>query len=129
MGRILIADDDPDLSELISLSLTRRGHEVETVYDGASAVDQAASGRFEAIILDFHMPERTGSEAAQEIRKHPQCETVPIVLLTASATPAEIREALEAGVDVYLPKPFSPKSLGERLEDLLRNGRPERPAS
>lgn len=129
MGHILVADDDPDLSDLIALSLQRADHDVHVVQDGAAAVDAAATGQFDAIILDFHMPERTGAEAAREIRKQSRCATVPIVLLTASATPAEIREALESGVDVYLPKPFSPKSLRERLEDLLLNGRPERSAS
>lgn len=123
MGRILVADDDLDLSELIALALENRGHEVDVVHHGAAVVDAAATGCFDVVVLDFHMPHLTGAEAAAAIRALPEGGDVPILLLTASATRSEIREALDAGADVHLAKPFSPKELGAQVADLMR-GRP-----
>ena len=117
MASILVADDDHDVLDLVKFALTAIGHEVETVTDGAEAIARFEPGHFDLVCLDFSMPTLDGVAAAEAI--HARAPEVPILMLTASATPGDIDRAQNAGVSSHMAKPFRVAELRERVDWLL----------
>ena len=115
--RILVADDDKNICELLRLYLQKEGFEVETVYDGNMAVQNALRGDFDALILDIMMPALDGIEALKQIRK---TSNIPVIMLTAKGETIDKVLGLEFGADDYMVKPFEPKELIARVKALLR---------
>jgi DNA-binding response OmpR family regulator len=115
--KILIADDDRDLRELVGFSLAQAGFFVLKAADGTAAIDQFAAELPDLVILDINMPGRSGFEACEEIRRRSR---VPVMMLTARGEEADLVRALELGADDYLTKPFSPRTLIARVRALLR---------
>ncbi|MGE5548705.1 MAG: response regulator [Solirubrobacterales bacterium] len=123
---LLLVEDNPVNRRVAGGMLTRRGHRVMTVDDGAQAVDAVAEQRFDVVLMDRHMPVMDGIEAARAIRALPApAGEVPILALTAAVTPAEIQECLAAGMNDFVPKPFSPEQLVDALSRLV-GGKPGR---
>jgi two-component system sensor histidine kinase/response regulator len=129
--RILVAEDQAVNRRLVTTFLERRGHTVEAVEDGRSAVHAAThpdtAGSYDVVIMDLQMPELGGLEATQEIRKHEATSGrhVPIVALTAHAMQGDRERCLKAGMDDYLPKPIDPNLLiatVEGFDDPTRSG-------
>lgn len=119
MKRILIADDDPASSELLTYFLRAEGFEVATATDGNRALDLAMNGDFELIILDFHMPMYDGGEVLEMVRKRRLLHPVKVIALTADESP-EVRTALEGGhVDGFLTKPVELTQLRREIHRLL----------
>ncbi len=116
MSRLLLADDDTELCDLLTDYLGTHGFEVQTVHDGEAAVAQAMSGH-EAIILDIMMPKRDGLSALTEIRR---MSRIPILMLTARGDDVDRILGLEMGADDYLPKPFNPRELAARIKAIIR---------
>ncbi len=116
MPRILIADDDPLLCELIAFKLEAAGHDVQVTPDGQAALDAARSNPPDMIVLDSMMPILTGPEVLRELKRSPETEAVPVIMLTARKGQADIVEALRAGAADYLTKPFLPDELAARIE-------------
>jgi DNA-binding response OmpR family regulator len=119
VARIVIADDDADIRELVVFKLRHGGHDVIPVADGAAAVEACASQRPDLVILDVMMPGMSGLDAARALREDETLAGLPIIMLTARAQESDIEQGFEAGADDYVVKPFSPRELASRVEAVL----------
>jgi len=115
--KILVADDDPHISELISLYLTKEGYEVKTASDGKEALTLFTSFHPSLVVLDIMMPEMDGYEVCKQIRK---TSKTPIIMLTAKSDTFDKVLGLELGADDYMVKPFDNKELVARVKAVLR---------
>ncbi len=121
---VLVADDDPDILELVLLGLNRAGYATVPARDGAEALEVAAARTPDVAVLDVMMPHMDGCEVTRRLRATPATSSILIVLLTALAEDSEAERGLAAGADAYMKKPFSPRVLADRVKSLLdgRNG-------
>jgi DNA-binding response OmpR family regulator len=115
--KILIADDDRDLRELIGFTLTQAGYLVMKSGDGPSAVQTFENESPDLVVLDINMPGMSGFQVCEAIRKRSR---VPVIMLTVRGEEEDLVRALELGADDYLTKPFSPRTLLARIKALLR---------
>ncbi|MEV6347045.1 response regulator [Actinoplanes sp. NPDC051851] len=120
MTTVLIADDEVDHRELLTLALRRAGYEVVSVANAAAAVDALGRGGIDAALIDVRMPGRSGIELCRDIRGNPATESLPIMVISADVHRNQIMAALHAGADDYLTKPFGREDLAQRLAHLLR---------
>ncbi|MFI6094565.1 response regulator transcription factor [Lentzea sp. NPDC051213] len=116
-ARILVADDDPKQSHLIRAYLEHEGHSVLVARDGRTALDLARSRTPDLVVLDVMMPEVDGLDVCRVLRAE---SPVPILMLTARATEADLLLGLDLGADDYVAKPYSPRELVARVRALLR---------
>ena len=121
---VLIADDDPDILLLISLTLERDGYDVVVARDGLTAYEAAVQRLPHLVVLDLMMPGIDGCEVARRLRANDSTKDVPIVIVTAFAEESQAAMALEAGADAYVKKPFSPRELLSKTASLLLERRP-----
>ena len=121
---VLIADDDPDILLLLSLTLERDGYEVVVATDGLRALEAALERIPHLIVLDLMMPGIDGLEVTRRLRAEVATRDVPIVIVTAFAEDTQAAKALEAGADLYLKKPFSPRDLLSKTASLVLERRP-----
>jgi DNA-binding response OmpR family regulator len=125
-ARILLADDEPDLSESVGYALRREGFEVDTVADGESALAAARGTPYDVAILDVMMPKLSGLEVCRLLRAETD---LPIIMLTARDAEVDRVLGLELGADDYLTKPFSLAELISRVRALLRRRELDRTAA
>lgn len=118
--RLLIAEDELDLAEALTVFFEKNQFSVDAVYNGQDAYDYALSGDYDAIILDVMMPKMNGIEVLQRLRK--EGVQVPIMMLTAKGQTDDRIAGFNAGADDYLPKPFDPDELVCRVRAMLRRG-------
>jgi two-component system phosphate regulon response regulator PhoB len=118
--KILVVDDEPDVTDLVAYHLKAKGFHVETLNDATASISKARSYQPELIILDIMMPHLSGIQVCRILRADPKLAKVPIIFLTAKAEAHDRIEGLESGADDYLSKPFSPKELVLRVESILR---------
>ncbi|MFY7653012.1 MAG: response regulator transcription factor [Chitinophagaceae bacterium] len=118
--KILIADDEPDILEIISYNLTSEGYEVYTAKNGNEAIERAKQINPDLIILDVMMPEKTGVEVCSILRTLPLFQQTIILFLTALNDEATHVKGLETGADDYISKPISTKVLISRVNALFR---------
>lgn len=123
MARIVIADDDADIRELVVFKLRHGGHHVVPVGDGAAAVEACAAEKPDLVILDVMMPGMSGLDAARTLRNDEAMAGLPIIMLTARAQESDIEQGFEAGADDYIVKPFSPRELASRVAAVLSRSR------
>ncbi|GIJ43941.1 hypothetical protein Val02_08270 [Virgisporangium aliadipatigenens] len=116
---ILVVDDDADLRELLELKLTSAGYRVDTAANGEAALARIAKRLPDLVVLDVMMPGLSGVEVCKELRADGRTRSLPIVMLTARAHVMFESEGMMAGADLYLTKPFSPRTLLARIEELL----------
>lgn len=121
---VLIADDDPDILLLISLTLERDGYDVMVARDGLTAYEAAVERLPHLVVLDMMMPGIDGCEVARRLRANDSTKDVPIVIVTAFAEESQAAMALEAGADAYVKKPFSPRELLSKTASVLLERRP-----
>ncbi|HEX7187905.1 MAG TPA: response regulator [Actinomycetes bacterium] len=117
---VLIAEDDPDVRELIARKLRGEGMDVMGVGDGISALEAARTMRPDLVLLDVMMPGMTGLQICEELRSHVATRNLPVVLITARARAVDIETGYLAGADDYIVKPFSPRDLVARIRTGLR---------
>ena len=118
-GRILVADDDPMNTELLSYFLKEHGYDVSTAPDGNQALEMGTSGDFRLVILDVHMPMYDGVEVLQLLRKRHQLHPIKVVALTGDLSD-ELRQELESGgVDGFLTKPVDLDLLHSEVDRLM----------
>ncbi len=116
--KILVADDDKEIVELLSIYLHNEGYEPVKAYDGQDALSKVRTNPdIELLILDIMMPEKDGMQVVKELRKESQ---IPIIMLTAKTTDMDKIRGLVAGADDYVTKPFNPLEVMARVKSLLR---------
>lgn len=125
MNKLLLIDDDKELSQLLSEYLTTEGFEVTAAYDGETALAIATQGQFAAIVLDVMLPIHNGFEVLKTLRKSHQ---TPVLMLTAKGDTVDRVIGLEIGADDYLPKPCDPRELVARIRAILRRASNTEPA-
>lgn len=118
--KILVADDESDILEIIQYNLVREGYEVFTAKDGNDALDKARELHPDLIILDIMMPYKTGVEVCRILRTNDAFDDVLIIFLTALNDEASQVKGLESGADDYISKPISPKVLVSRVNAVFR---------
>ena len=123
MARIVVADDDPDIRDLVVFKLRQAGHDVEAVEDGAAAVAACQASPPDLVVLDVMMPGMGGLDATRALRLDPRVARVPVILLTARAQESDIEQGFGAGADDYVVKPFSPRELASRVAAVLARSR------
>lgn len=116
--KILLAEDEQQLSRVLETAMTHEGYQVDTAFDGQEAVDLAKGNAYDLMILDIMMPVKTGIEALKEIRQ--TGNTTHVIMLTAMSEVDDKVTGLDAGADDYLTKPFSLKELLARLRSMSR---------
>jgi DNA-binding response OmpR family regulator len=120
MRRALVAEDDPDIVELVTHYLATDGWTVDARADGRQALDLLKQGPYELLILDLQLPGLDGLAVCAEARRDARTSRIPIVMLTARGDEADRIVGLELGADDYIVKPFSPKELVARVRALFR---------
>jgi len=126
---ILIVEDEPDVVDLVRYHLRRAGFDVLTALNGPAGLETATQSRPDAIVLDVMLPQMTGIEVCKALRKANETADIPILILTAKAEITDRIAGLELGVDDYITKPFSPRELVLRVQNLLRRLRVVRNSS
>jgi CheY-like chemotaxis protein len=119
MARILIAEDEPDIRELVAFTLRFAGHEVTPAANGEEAVQMASRIIPDLILMDVRMPRMTGYDACRAMKADPILKDIPVVFLSAKGQDSEIQTGLDAGAEEYLLKPFAPDQLTERVKAIL----------
>ena len=117
--KILVAEDERDIRDLIAFTLQFAGYQVVSAADGQEAVELAIKEIPNLILMDVRMPRMSGYEACRRIKTEPALQGVPIVFLSAKGQESEIRLGMEAGAEEYVVKPFAPAELVERVKQLL----------
>jgi DNA-binding response OmpR family regulator len=120
MTKILIAEDEPDIRELVAFTLRFAGYEVVATSNGEEAVQMAAKELPDLILMDVRMPRMTGYDACRVLKADPELKDIPVVFLSAKGQESEIQTGLDAGAEEYLLKPFAPDQLTERVRAILR---------
>ncbi len=124
MKKILMIEDDKDITELVRYNLEKDGYRVTAAEDGATGLAQFRRSQPDLLILDLMLPRMSGLEICKELRRDTQAPRVPIIMLTARGEEADRIVGLEMGADDYITKPFSPRELMARVRALLRRGEP-----
>ncbi|HEY58022.1 MAG TPA: response regulator [Anaerolineae bacterium] len=119
MAKIVIAEDERDIRELVTFTLQFAGHQVVATSNGEEAVEAVLRERPDLVIMDVRMPRMTGYEASRRLKTMPETKDIPVVFLSAKGQEAEVREGYEAGAVAYILKPFSPDELIQQVAEIL----------
>lgn len=120
MAKIVIAEDEPDIRELIAFTLRFAGHEVITGANGQEGYQLAKQHKPDLVMLDVRMPKMTGYEACQSIKAEPEIAHIPVIFLSAKGQETEIEQGLSVGAEQYLLKPFAPDQLTQQVTEILK---------
>jgi DNA-binding response OmpR family regulator len=119
MARILIAEDERDIRDLISFTLNYNGHEVVVTTNGEEALAVTQNIQPDLVLLDIRMPRMTGYETCQLLKANASTRDIPVIFLSAKGQEAEIDQGYEVGAVEYIVKPFSPDKLIDIIETVL----------
>jgi len=117
--RILVVDDEPHIRRVLSAVLGSRGYDVMMANDGLQGLEELGEHDVDLVILDLMMPGASGLEILAKIRTDPKRAHTPVIILTAKGQDTDREAALAGGADDFLTKPFSPKKLLARIEEIL----------
>ncbi len=120
MVRILVAEDERDIRELIAFTLQFAGFDVELAINGIEAVEKAQQIVPDLILMDVRMPRMTGYQACEALKQNPFTQNIPVIFLSAKGQESEIQEGLQVGAMEYILKPFSPDELTSQVNRILR---------
>ncbi len=115
---VVVADDDRDIRDLVGFALQRAGHRVSPVADGRAALEAVTSACPDALLLDVTMPEMSGLQVCEQLRKTQAYQGLPILIITANDDQTYTRQALAAGATGYVSKPFALADLVAQVEAL-----------
>jgi DNA-binding response OmpR family regulator len=118
-AKILAVDDELALTDLMKFHLVRAGHEVTTAANGWEAIDEVRRNRPDLILLDLMLPDLDGFGVCEILRRDPSTATIPIIIISAWASPDSRNLGLELGALDYLTKPFRPQELVSRVNELV----------
>jgi two-component system KDP operon response regulator KdpE len=116
-GRILVVDDDPQIRRVLKVTLSGQGFEVDDAKNGDVALEKLRDARFDLVLLDINMPGMSGLDVCRQVRSSSE---IAIIMLTVRDDEADTVEALDAGADDYVTKPFKPTELSARIRAALR---------
>ncbi|MBV8159306.1 MAG: response regulator [Acidimicrobiia bacterium] len=119
MARILVAEDDADVLQLIALTLELDGHQVVNAASGDEVLRHAMQARPDVIVLDVMMPRVDGLTTLRQLRQQPLTRDIPVVLLSAKAQHDDIEAGMQAGATCYVTKPFEPDYLAAEVERVV----------
>lgn len=119
MAKILIAEDERDIRDLVAFTLRFAGHEVTAASNGEEAVQLAPKEKPDLILMDVRMPRMTGYDACRVMKADPNLKDIPVVFLSAKGQESEIQTGLDVGAEEYLLKPFAPDQLTDRVKAIL----------
>jgi DNA-binding response OmpR family regulator len=125
--KVLIAEDEQSIRELIAYRLTQSGYTVMEASDGEEALRLAAADTPDIAVLDVMMPHLDGYQLTARLKEAPATARVPVILLTARVQEADITQGFDAGADDYLRKPFNPDELVSRVRAVLSRTEPASP--
>ncbi|MFC1770947.1 response regulator [Candidatus Margulisiibacteriota bacterium] len=118
--KILLIEDENDIVELLTFTLSKEGAQICAITNGEEALDKAKTFEPDVILLDLILPEVDGLEICRQLKMNPQTQNIPIIMLTAKTDDSDIITGLEVGADDYITKPFNPKVLIARIRTVLR---------
>lgn len=122
--KILVVDDFSTMRRIIKNILREIGyHNVEEAEDGAKALEKLKLTPFDFVVTDWNMPNMPGIELLKEIRKDPELKTIPVLMVTAESQKENVVQAVEAGVNNYIVKPFTATALKERIDLIIEKVR------
>jgi len=124
MARILVAEDERQIADMIVFKLTNNGHQVIRAQDGEQAMKLVQSDVPDLILLDAMMPGLGGFEVLRRLKADPALSSVPVIMVTAKGHERDVLSGLQGGAVDYVVKPFSLKELAARVELALGKGRP-----
>jgi DNA-binding response OmpR family regulator len=119
MARILLIEDEPNIQRLICYTLQTKGHDVSVARDGRTGLEVVRTETPDLILLDMVMPEMSGMEVLMALKGDSSLESIPVLIVTASAQKEEAERAIEPGAAGYLIKPFHVQDLHEAVAGLL----------
>jgi CheY-like chemotaxis protein len=128
MAHILVAEDERDIRELITFTLTFAGHTITQAANGAEALEKAPQAKPDLIMMDVRMPKMTGYEACRQMKTIDELKNIPIVFLSAKGQEDEVQTGIEAGAVAYILKPFAPDELTKRVAEILQQVGVTKPA-
>ncbi len=117
--KILLVDDEPDISKLTSLRLTKMGYQVDIAYNGQEALDKLNKSSYDLIMLDYLMPVMDGKECAKKIKENEKTKNIPIIMFSASTTKDAETLVKELHVQDYLTKPFNPEDMMSKIKKFI----------
>ncbi len=120
MARILVAEDERDIRELIAFTLTFAGHQIVQAANGEEAVELAQKEKPDLILMDVRMPRMTGYEACRAMKAIDIVKDIPVVFLSAKGQDEEVQTGIESGAVAYILKPFAPDELTQRVAEILQ---------
>jgi two-component system, OmpR family, alkaline phosphatase synthesis response regulator PhoP len=128
-GKILVVDDEIYIVHILDFSLGMEGYEVITALDGEQALERMKAEKPDLVVLDIMMPKLDGYEVCKSIKSNPATKQTPVILLSAKGRNVDQKLGFDVGADDYITKPFSPRKLVERINQLLGQPVSERPTS
>jgi two-component system phosphate regulon response regulator PhoB len=118
--QILVVDDEPDLQDLVRLTLSDAGYQVETAATGEAALECIRHAMPDLLVLDLMLPDMSGTDLCRHLRNRADTADLPVLMLTAKSEEVDRVVGFELGADDYVTKPFSPRELALRVRALLR---------
>jgi len=119
--KILVCDDERHIVRLIQVNLERQGYQVTTAFDGKEGLEKIRAEKPDLVVLDVMMPYMDGFEVLKTIRREPETESLPVIMLTAKAQDKDVFEGYHYGADMYLTKPFNPMELVAFVKRITEN--------
>ena len=119
--KVLVCDDERHIVRLIQVNLERQGYTVVTAFDGREGLEKIRSEKPNLVVLDVMMPYMDGFEVLKTIRREPETENLPVIMLTAKAQDKDVFEGYHYGADMYLTKPFNPMELVTFVKRITAN--------
>ena len=120
--RILIADDEPNIVLSLEYLMKREGFEVQVAIDGEAALQAISAQLPDLVLLDIMLPRKDGFDVCQQIRSHPQWQSIKVVMLTAKGRDTDVAKGLALGANAYMTKPFSTRELVDKVREMLGQG-------
>lgn len=120
--KILVCDDERHIVRLIQVNLERQGYTVVTAFDGKDGLEKIKSEKPDLVVLDVMMPYMDGFEVLKTLRREPEYENLPVIMLTAKAQDKDVFEGYHYGADMYLTKPFNPMELVTFVKRIAQSG-------
>lgn len=119
--KVVVVEDEPDTAEMFAEMMRLCGYQVEKSFGGTTALGLIASRKPDAVILDVMMPDLSGLEVLRFLRRDPDLQRIPVIVVSAKSLPSDIRNGLEAGATEYLTKPVAYLDLKEAVENAIQN--------